>query len=590
MQEALFPRRDDHRRGGFTLIEVVIALAIFLFGALAIVRIFPPALGIIQNSGDQLTAINLNRSTLAKFEQSPGLVPDATYDATPNFAGAVVGTALRNSSLPRANIQDFDNTALGNFKSISRETHAVAGTTAPYVITQFPYERTQQVLVYTEDSVDGVTMATDGSLDFTDATLRFDGSVFKDAGGNYPPITTPSPNRYGNSGATPPVTDDTVFYVSYSWVEDGNIQAVVDEPIVYNSTTPTATKTVVGNRATTTIIPVVGPVQLRFRRLKYRAAFTPPPTDTTNPNFGDEYRGFVDLSTTASPAPNAFTPGEVVTLDYLVKDWRWLVVDQSPSVKPENVTIENYRLINSPVRLLDKDQAVYTLLAGSSGALLKARQQNGLPIGSGLVPQSFGNADSTPINYKSGQILFDLGTENSARARSTFQALDNWTNQLSVAARSYKPLYSLGTVPIRSNPSEPWRDYINPSDPTTGRSPFLYFRPSEAGKSISISYIYEEPVAGTPTRFEVKNRVFQIKTAIVSASNLNQEVALPPAPSLERFVSELQLTNNSGDPLANNQIKSIQAVRGASIQARTAWLDGNRFTQVSSVGFREVNN
>ncbi|MBW3635377.1 MAG: prepilin-type N-terminal cleavage/methylation domain-containing protein, partial [Armatimonadetes bacterium] len=114
MSDKSFVRRDTSRRGGFTLLEVAIALAIFVFGALAIIRIFPPALGVIQNSGDQLTAVNFNRSTLARFARQPGLVPDALYDTNPangwrdNIVGSVAGTPRRNNSLPVGTIQNID--------------------------------------------------------------------------------------------------------------------------------------------------------------------------------------------------------------------------------------------------------------------------------------------------------------------------------------------------------------------------------------------------------------------------------------------------------------------------------------------------
>src|SRR4051812_21890708 len=119
MHETPSLRRDETRRGGFTLIEVVIALAIFVFGALAIIRIFPPALGVIQNSGDRMVATNLNRTRLALYEKQSYRVPDAIVDegtdgTLPNWRDAMPGSVAgtrRNETLPVTNIQDYNTSA-----------------------------------------------------------------------------------------------------------------------------------------------------------------------------------------------------------------------------------------------------------------------------------------------------------------------------------------------------------------------------------------------------------------------------------------------------------------------------------------------
>ncbi|RYG75047.1 prepilin-type N-terminal cleavage/methylation domain-containing protein, partial [bacterium] len=131
MLESRPVRRDAASRSAFTLVEVVIALAIFVFGALAIIRIFPPALGVIQNSGDRLVGNNLNRSLLARYQKNPDLVPDGIYDGdrSPTFwrsgqSGSVAGSR-RNNSIPVQNIQDYDNSALGHFRKLVGEKHVV---------------------------------------------------------------------------------------------------------------------------------------------------------------------------------------------------------------------------------------------------------------------------------------------------------------------------------------------------------------------------------------------------------------------------------------------------------------------------------
>ena len=69
-------------RKGFSLIEVAIALVIFVIGALAIIRIFPGALNVITNNGDQQIATNLNRGSQVRLKAQNNLKFAATGDAT----------------------------------------------------------------------------------------------------------------------------------------------------------------------------------------------------------------------------------------------------------------------------------------------------------------------------------------------------------------------------------------------------------------------------------------------------------------------------------------------------------------------------
>jgi prepilin-type N-terminal cleavage/methylation domain-containing protein len=148
------PRRAV-RRAGFTLIEVMVALAIFVIGALAVIRIFPAGLGVVQRTERTTVGTQMARSILARYESQPGLVPDGVYDflATAvsatnpsgwnDFAGAVEGTAIRNSSLPAGprDMGDADptnDTALERFRRIVGERHRVlvdntSGTPALFV-------------------------------------------------------------------------------------------------------------------------------------------------------------------------------------------------------------------------------------------------------------------------------------------------------------------------------------------------------------------------------------------------------------------------------------------------------------------------
>ncbi|MEO6909173.1 MAG: prepilin-type N-terminal cleavage/methylation domain-containing protein, partial [Abditibacteriaceae bacterium] len=152
------------RKSGFTLIEVVIALFIFVVGALAVIRIFPPAYNVVQNSSYRNIATRLSDSILAQMK-GDGSTPDAVFDININSPGgwasnvveaswpnpdpdvAVVGTSNTNGSLPDgASPNAYTASALNHFKYIRGESHYIqnsagndSASNAPYLLTNFPY-------------------------------------------------------------------------------------------------------------------------------------------------------------------------------------------------------------------------------------------------------------------------------------------------------------------------------------------------------------------------------------------------------------------------------------------------------------------
>lgn len=501
MSETSPRRRDTSRRGGFTLLEVAIALVIFVFGALAIIRIFPPALGVIQNSGDQLTAVNLNRSTQARFARQPGLVPDAIYDPNPdadwrdNIVGSVAGTPRRNNSLPIGNIQnlemDYSQSALGHFKNIVGERHIVPSSPSdPVVLTQFPYS---SIAVYEEDSLTGVTVTKEGTLDFTQA------------------IQT-------STGVAPSLTTQDRAYVSYRWVEGGRVWAVGEEPLVNLTASPLKVSQSLPSRYPNPVTSIVaGEVTVRLRKFLGN-------TPSTNAAAGQ-------LELTSAEA------GKNISVDYAVPDWRWMVYDGVPNIASATGT---ERYLNLPVRPLDELKSPAYSYA--------------------LYPSLTASAPSgVTVNPKLGQVNFTTVTSGS-KARIVYWTLDNWAQQLSVAARSY--LLNYGTAS-----AEPWRDCVLVGN-------ILHFKPSEAGKSVSVSYSYR--ASGATTDTEVKNQIMTIDDDIIDIVGGNR-------------VSELKLTDITGNELST-PVTAIQQIRGISIQARTAWLNGSRFAQSSLTGYRGVQN
>jgi prepilin-type N-terminal cleavage/methylation domain-containing protein len=114
--------KPKQRASGFTLIEVMIALAIFVIGALAIVRIFPPALNAIQGSESRSIAMNRSRGFLARSTAQQGLIPDSIYDAAANldwvnYPGSVTGTTTRNTRYHLALTRPHSKFGAGAFQA-----------------------------------------------------------------------------------------------------------------------------------------------------------------------------------------------------------------------------------------------------------------------------------------------------------------------------------------------------------------------------------------------------------------------------------------------------------------------------------------
>lgn len=631
------PRRR-RSAAGFTLIEIMVALVIFVFGALAIVRIFPGALAVVQTSETRAIATRMAQATLARFESQPFSVPEAIYDydsAFPitignfsDFNGAVVGTASRNDSLPRepARFEDGDlptgnptysgtgsrfaisRTALGRFRRVTGETKRVAlsgpsATANRYITTRFPYSSGGFAL-HRDHEIEGLRIgASNGTFDFSDAIIAGDPNSIGDPADSQRPRTP-----YQNATLT--------YYISYRYILNNRIHGVVDEPIRFTPASPAApVQALQGTLPGRQIVE--GPIKARLRE------------PITSPTFiqNNADRGYVNLGTASFTVvtTDLVDAGDLIGVDYVVSDWRWLVADDAPTEQTEvtpTTTGAILRVMRLPTKYVsDEPSGTETL-----HALILGRDLANRPIppltGSwtaGAMANPQGESPGTQpgcvefLNQKTGRVLLNINYDpvtptplTAPRARVVYRNLDGSGHQLAVAAQSYVP-FEPGAPYGTDHPRQPWREYFHNNAP---QDRFLYFHPSEAGKSVMVSYEYSDvdPSGNTVYR-TVTNAVVtindelrtlaQTKTPVDSGFTLQAHTASGAVQTNRVAVAELTTLNgeligpqssDGGEVVsANARVTAITSIKGVSVRARTAWFEGQRYSQATVSGYRPTD-
>ena len=174
------------RRHGLSLVEVAIALAIFVIGAIALLRIFPPGLTVIEDSGKRLTGSRMADNLLTRYDSEPLSIPDAIFDAHfdngawqwQDYPGAMLPARSKGQSLPRS-LDQLDDSALGHLRFVRGEGHEIQGPFASdgglvRVLSSFVIDRARAD-VYREAAVQNVGLSANGELDFSGATYKQSG-------------------------------------------------------------------------------------------------------------------------------------------------------------------------------------------------------------------------------------------------------------------------------------------------------------------------------------------------------------------------------------------------------------------------------
>lgn len=590
------------RRKGFTVLEVLVAMFILLVGGLAIMNIFPPALQVIRGSENREIALSMTQSVLERYNNNPATIPDATYhdDGVGNWGDppnvAVVGSRTRNFALPvDTTTAAFDASALNGFKRIVGERQKVLRedtANETFVLLNHSYSGTPQV--WREDIIDNVTVTNLGVLDFQNATRRSTGAdFFEDVAVTGAPTTSlrnPPSNRRGSDGV--------IYYVSYRWLDSttGRVNGVTDEPLYYTSgavpqlvlqTRPVLDSYNLNDR----ILP--GLINVRIRELLAPDAA---PITADNANLG-----YLVLNNTQVVA------GDVVSVDYTVSDWRYLVNESNANTATtKDATVlgatptDNVRDVRLPLAFLANPDPtppanfslkVLLYSAPTTDSRLTSNSRRGEwtgtlgVIGTSVVIQNDPSSVTYDVSrgpgYPSGTSLNPAATSTDAMpipiARTVFRASNSWTQQVSVAAKSYVPFHRyVGALPRPASEMEAWREYWWNANSST-----IYFHPSEAGKTVLVTFEYNN---GTNYKI-VSDQVVPISSRIIARPASVPLTFSLPLPAGSGQVVEGVLLDNNGSPIPAT---SILSVRGASIQARTAWIEGGNFVQQFKEDYRPL--
>ncbi len=624
--------RSSHLRSarqGFSLIEVAIALVIFVIGALAIIRIFPGALSVIGNNGDQQIATNLNRSVAARL-QSENAVPYANFNIAVNADGSlqwttadntnhtadfgaipasVIGVPRFNNSLPAPediNTQ-ANNSALSRFRGIQGEQVQDFKINdggpplipdVPYALTQFPISfakigtgTTDEILLPTlsqEYTVRNARIDKNGNVTLKDATItdvkgdeiRLDAATdTEDIKKNKVPAKSMiyvSYRYYNTSGQIWGVTDEA-RPVSTAIDSPNTPDKLTDASFTVNPPLVTRAARSIYNAsapAPNTTGAVAEVIDIRVKRYLGVGQFGGPNSPAFNaPGYpdidqvGDARRGMIRLDGVAPQRINNVP----ILADY-VADWSLLLQQSVPLIASDAAPGARQVALGAPFIEDQSPVGIYSVLIDID----KNPTQSPPPyqpfrsqFGTDYPAPALGNRLIAPTEdeLRAGKATFDVTTEVS-KARVAYRTRDNWVQQLSVAAKAYKPY--VGSAAFV--PAEPWRDYY------LGDDNYLYFHAGEAGKTISVSY------RTTNDKGPLVDRPFVIETQLVKV----------PTAFYNGLGARVELSAANGvafkDDTTNDVLVSIQGIKGTSVTVRTAYINGSKYAQTLLTSNRGANS
>ncbi|MBI5833966.1 MAG: prepilin-type N-terminal cleavage/methylation domain-containing protein [Armatimonadetes bacterium] len=496
---------NKRRNSGLSLIEVLIAMAIFVIGILAVLRIFPKSLGIITTNRDRADAVRMAQARLEELRADESRLPDAilpaglptqTDPAQPDFGFLRLGAGIDANrpydftafAGPNGWTDVNDPQALYRFLAANR---LVVGERALVPRgTSSGAEPTYTLFGPIDTTAGAVVEAFREFTQVDPADLR----VTQAAGGYQDRPVFAFLDGGIDSFTRQPANDRLLFeldararqlIVRYAYNNQGRA-AWVQAPAGTTALAATA-----GTPASLYQEVVLTNANVIPGSVSVRQALTHGGGGRFSFDDSGANLGYVRMSTSLA--------GEDISLEYVARDWRLLhetvtlAMDAGGNVlQPAGGVVTGGML---QLRTTDLDDTFQPLLV-----IRQTGQQ--IPLNTALW---------APDVAKSGRVPLQLATGLTGLADGTYEVVvwfrrqGNWAVAPSIAPASYilaadaQSLAggSLANYPVQSMVVEPV--VVNAVDSYCE----LRFRPSEAGRTVLVSYEYNTPtghktVSGEP--------------------------------------------------------------------------------------------
>jgi prepilin-type N-terminal cleavage/methylation domain-containing protein len=424
------------RRKGVTLLEMLVAIAVFVVGMVFVLRVFPAGLKGIRY-GEQVTlAASLAKTQLSSLTANPGDLPDAIAATNPQAPGEILLTASPDDANP-----DLFRLIYGEPFSIPAPSNGEVGWASYYLLRFAPADPNWGIVVYSSP-----LQRAEG-----------DPSIPED-------IEFLQANQYlidYDTGkiAFSPQPFDRWFKVDYTYRDaQGKPHDVVDEILYVPANSPYATNNPQGCLLGHPVDWFSETVALTFLNIGAND-FSDNPYEFKILDF---YRGLIALN----PLSRRFIGSAKV--DYQVMDWKILrETRQLPFTLPADT-----RLTFANLHEIDPTYPGILILDATTGAVIFDERLN---------PPC--NPANRVVIGKDGVLTFNYPSDAGRRVKIFYRPSKDYPLSIQKAATTYR---------LSANPSISWREYQIAINPLTGKW-CLYFPPCEKGKVVLIDYWFGDP-------------------------------------------------------------------------------------------------
>ncbi|MBC7329010.1 type II secretion system protein [bacterium] len=424
------------RRKGVTLLEMLVAIAVFVVGMVYVLRVFPGGMKGIRY-GEQVTlASSLAKTQLSSLIANPGDLPDAIAATNPQVPGEILLTANPDDADP-----DLFRLIYGEPFSIPAPTGGEAGWASYYLLRFAPADPNWGIVVYSTplERAEGDPSLPDdiAYLQANQYLIDYDTGLI----------------------AFAPQPFDRWFKVDYTYRDaQGKAHDVVDEILYVPANSPYATDHPQGC--------LLGhPVDWFSETVAITLLNIGANNFSDNPyefKILDFYRGLVALN----PLSRRFIRSARV--DYQVMDWRILrETRQLPFTLPADT-----RLTFANLHELDPTYPGILILDATTGEVIFDERAN---------PPC--NPPDRVVVGKDGVLTFNYPNDAGKRVKIFYRPSKDFPLSIQKAATNYR---------LAPNLSISWREYQLTLNPQTGRW-CLYFTPCEKGKTVLVDYWFGDP-------------------------------------------------------------------------------------------------